>query len=41
MEAALQWAIKEGPMTEENVRGVKFNILDATLHSDAIHRGGG
>lgn len=28
-------------MAEENVRGVRFNILDVTLHADAIHRGGG
>jgi elongation factor 2 len=36
-----QWASKEGPMCEENVRGVRFNIYDVTLHADAIHRGGG
>jgi elongation factor 2 len=28
-------------MAEENVRGVRFNLLDVTLHADAIHRGGG
>lgn len=28
-------------MTEENMRGCKFNINDVTLHADAIHRGGG
>lgn len=28
-------------MTEENMRGVKFNILDVVMHADAIHRGGG
>jgi translation elongation factor EF-G len=26
---------------EENLRGVRFNIYDVTLHADAIHRGGG
>jgi len=36
-----QWATKEGPMAEENVRGCRFNIYDVTLHADAIHRGGG
>jgi len=36
-----QWASKEGPACEENVRGVRFNIYDVTLHADAIHRGGG
>ena len=28
-------------MTEENMRGCRFNIHDVTLHADAIHRGGG
>lgn len=28
-------------MTEENMRGIKFNVTDVTLHADAIHRGGG
>jgi len=36
-----QWAMKEGPMCEENCRGVMVKILDVTLHADAIHRGGG
>ena len=36
-----QWATKEGPLCDENVRGVRFNIYDVTLHADAIHRGGG
>lgn len=39
--AGFQWATKEGPMAEENVRGVRFNVHDVTLHADAIHRGGG
>ncbi|KIJ38430.1 hypothetical protein M422DRAFT_210847 [Sphaerobolus stellatus SS14] len=39
--AAFQWATKEGVCAEENMRGVRFNILDVTLHTDAIHRGGG
>ncbi|PWN95018.1 putative EFT2-translation elongation factor eEF2 [Tilletiopsis washingtonensis] len=39
--AAFQWATKEGPCAEEPMRGVRFNILDVTLHTDAIHRGGG
>jgi len=41
MEAAFQWATKEGVMTEENMRGIRFNIMDVALHADAIHRGGG
>ncbi|SAL96738.1 hypothetical protein [Absidia glauca] len=39
--AAFQWATKEGPLAEENLRGCRFNIMDVTLHADAIHRGGG
>jgi elongation factor 2 len=38
--AAFQWATKEGVMAEENMRGCRYNILDVTLHADAIHRGG-
>lgn len=41
MEAAFQWATKEGALTDENMRGIRFNIHDVTLHADAIHRGGG
>ena len=39
--AGFQWAAKEGVLSEENLRGVRFNIYDVTLHADAIHRGGG
>merc|ERR1712136_486075 len=39
--AGFQWATKEGVMAEENMRGIRFNIHDVTLHADAIHRGGG
>ncbi|CAL9734097.1 elongation factor 2 [Monosporozyma servazzii] len=39
--AAFQWATKEGPIFGENMRSVRVNILDVTLHADAIHRGGG
>jgi len=39
--AGFQWATKEGPLCDENVRGVRFNLYDVTLHADAIHRGGG
>eukprot|EP00731_Ephydatia_muelleri_P015614 Em0009g38a len=41
MVAGFQWATKEGVLCEENVRGVRFNLYDITLHTDAIHRGGG
>jgi elongation factor 2 len=39
--AAFQWATKEGPMSEENMRGCAFEVMDVVLHADAIHRGGG
>lgn len=39
--AGFQWATKEGVLCDENVRGVRFNIHDVSLHADAIHRGGG
>lgn len=39
--AAFQWASREGPLFAENMRSVRVNILDASLHADAIHRGGG
>ncbi|KAL1994838.1 hypothetical protein VTN49DRAFT_1025 [Thermomyces lanuginosus] len=39
--SGFQWATREGPIAEEPMRGIRFNILDVTLHSDAIHRGGG
>lgn len=39
--AAFQWASKEGPIFGENCRSIRVNILDVTLHADAIHRGGG
>jgi elongation factor 2 len=39
--AGFQWATKEGVLCDENVRGVRYDIHDVTLHADAIHRGGG
>jgi len=39
--AGFQWATKEGVLADENMRSVRFNIYDVTLHTDAIHRGGG
>jgi len=39
--AGMQWASKEGVLCDENMRSVRFNIKDATLHADTIHRGGG
>ncbi|OAF70308.1 hypothetical protein A3Q56_01921 [Intoshia linei] len=39
--AAFQNITKAGVLCNENMRGVRMNIMDATLHADAIHRGGG
>jgi elongation factor 2 len=41
VEAAFKWAAHEGAMAMEPMRGVRFSLVDATLHPDAIHRGGG
>jgi len=41
VNSAFQWATKEGPLCEENMRGIRFNIQDVTLHTDSIHRGAG
>jgi len=41
LDNAFQWASKDGVLTEEHYRGIRFNILEALLHSDSIHRGGG
>jgi elongation factor 2 len=35
-----QWASKEGVLADENMRGIRFDLTDVTLHADAIHRGG-
>lgn len=39
--SGFQWATREGPVAEEPMRGIRFNILDVTLHADSIHRGTG
>merc|ERR1712142_716089 len=39
--AGFQWATKEGVLCEENMRACRYNVHDVTLHTDAIHRGGG
>merc|ERR1719440_1089655 len=41
VNSAFQWCTKEGPLCEENMRGIRFNIMDVTLHADSIHRGAG
>jgi len=39
--SGFQWASREGVCAEEPMRGIRFNVLDVTLHADAIHRGAG
>ncbi|KAK6537621.1 Elongation factor 2 [Orbilia ellipsospora] len=39
--SGVQWATKEGPLCDEPLRGIRFNLLDVTLHADSIHRGAG
>jgi elongation factor 2 len=41
MVSSFQWASKQGVLCEENMRGVRVNIIDCDVHTDAIHRGGG
>lgn len=41
MVSAFQWTSKTGVLCEENMRGMRFDIKDCELHTDAIHRGGG
>jgi len=41
VEAAFQWATREGVLCDEHMRGVRVDIYDVALHADAIHRGGG
>ena len=41
IESAFQWVTREGPLTEDNIRGIRWNLNDVVLHADAIHRGAG
>ncbi len=38
VNAAMQWACKEGALAEENMRGICFELCDVVMHADAIHR---
>jgi len=38
---AFQWATKLGVLSEEPLRGVRFNVVEVFLHGDASHRNGG
>jgi len=39
IKAAFEWVASEGALCGEPMRGIKFNLVDAELHTDAIHRG--
>jgi len=39
--SAFSSATLSGVLCDEAMRGIRFNLLDVTLHADAIHRGGG
>lgn len=41
VNSGFQWATRNGPLCDEQIRGVVFKVLDVTLHADAIHRGMG
>jgi elongation factor 2 len=38
---AWEWTCREGVLADQPVRGVRMNLEEVTLHSDAIHRGAG
>lgn len=38
MEISFEFCTKAGVLAEETLKGVRFNIKDLKLHSDAIHR---
>ena len=39
MLTSFNWVAKEGVLSEENLRGVRFNVEDVQIHADAPHRG--
>jgi elongation factor 2 len=41
MVGAFTQATMSGCLCDEAMRGIRFNIMDVTLHADAIHRGAG
>lgn len=41
LKMGLDCAVKEGPVIGEPVHGVRLDLMDLTLHADAIHRGAG
>ncbi len=41
MISGFEIVTKAGVLCEENMRGVRFDVVDTHLHNDTIHRGGG
>lgn len=41
LKMGLDGAVKEGPLIGEPVQGLRLDLIDLTLHADAIHRGAG
>ncbi len=41
VSSAFKWAMNEGVLTEEPLRGVRFNLIDVMLKPDPMHRKGG
>ncbi len=39
VNSGFRWATKNGPLSDEPIRGVKVKLLDAKLHEDPVHRG--
>ena len=39
MISGFEIVTKQGVLCEENMRGVRFNVVDTYLHQDSIHRG--
>lgn len=39
MVSGFELVVKQGVLCEEPLRGVRFNVIDTTLHNDSIHRG--
>jgi len=41
MVSGFEIVTKSGVLCDEVMRGVRFNVVDTSLHNDSIHRGGG
>ena len=39
VNSGFRWAAKNGPLSDEPMRGIKIKLLDAKLHEDPVHRG--